>query len=249
MEIDGTLRRTKITRWPRPRLRLSLRLLMLLVLTLGGGLGWAVRTATIQREAVAVIQGAGGRVWYSWEFKDGKPISNGRPWWPGWLVDRVGVDYFGPVVMVVENGGGSDEVLAQVGRLHRIEELNLGFSSPVTDDGLAHLENLAHVRFAALSFKGSPKLTDAGLAHLGRVRNIQELEVTGTSVSDAGMTHIGDLQNLRVLSLRRTSVSDAGLARLEGLKNLETIDLRETRVTDGGVRRLQEALPRLKITR
>jgi internalin A len=231
------------------RPRLSVRASMVLVLLLGGGIGWVVRSARIQRGAVAAIQRAGGRVWYSWEFKDGKPISNSRPWWPRWLVDRVGVDYFGRVVMVVENGGGSDEVLIQVGRLDRVEELNLGFSSPVTDDGLAHLENLAHVRWAALCFKESPELTDAGLAYLGRVRGIQELDVMGTSVSDAGMAHVGDLQDLRVLSLWRTRIGDAGLARLEGLKNLETIDLRETRVTDGGVRRLQEALPKLKITR
>jgi hypothetical protein len=62
------------------RPRLSVRASMVLVLLLGGGIGWVVRIARIQRGAVAAIQRAGGRVWYSWEFKDGKPISNSRPW-------------------------------------------------------------------------------------------------------------------------------------------------------------------------
>ena len=46
----------------RHRLRVTVRTMMTLVLILGSGLGWIVRRAQIQREAVAAIQRAGGSV-------------------------------------------------------------------------------------------------------------------------------------------------------------------------------------------
>ena len=61
------------------RARLSVRGLIILVLVIGGGLGWVVRSAQLQREAVAAIQRAGGRVKYDWEWKSRSPIHNGRP--------------------------------------------------------------------------------------------------------------------------------------------------------------------------
>lgn len=47
--------------WQR-LLRPSVRGLIVLVLVVGAGLGWLVRCAQIQREAVAAIQNAGGLV-------------------------------------------------------------------------------------------------------------------------------------------------------------------------------------------
>ena len=41
------------------RLRLSVRAMLLLVLLIGGGLGWLIRGARIQREAVAEIKRKG----------------------------------------------------------------------------------------------------------------------------------------------------------------------------------------------
>ena len=46
----------------RRRLRISVRGLMALVLIVGGGLGWVIHRAHVQRDAVAAIQSA-ERVW------------------------------------------------------------------------------------------------------------------------------------------------------------------------------------------
>src|ERR1017187_10239475 len=81
-------------------LRFSVRGLIVLVLVIGAGLGWLVRSARIQREAAAVITRAGGSVMYDWEWSNGKVIAGGTPWAPKWLVDRIGVDYFGRVTYV-----------------------------------------------------------------------------------------------------------------------------------------------------
>ena len=51
------------TRRPwRRHVRFSMRGLILFVLVIGGGLGWIVRLANIQRNAVAAIQNSGGSV-------------------------------------------------------------------------------------------------------------------------------------------------------------------------------------------
>ena len=71
-------------------LRFRMRGLLVFVLVIGAGLGWIVRDAHVQRDAVAAIQAAGGKVMYDWEWSDGKYIPGGKPWAPRWLVDRIG---------------------------------------------------------------------------------------------------------------------------------------------------------------
>ena len=122
-------------------LRFSVRALIILVLLAGVWLGWLVRSAHTQREAVAAIQRAGGYFEYQWGFRDGVLVRNERPWWPKWFVDRMGVDYFGNVVAVNLDGCGNDEHLAWVGNLTRLEDLHLK-GSKVTDAGLVCLTRL-----------------------------------------------------------------------------------------------------------
>jgi hypothetical protein len=42
---------------------------MAAVLIIGGGLGWLVYCARAQREAVAAIEAADGKVYYDWEWQ------------------------------------------------------------------------------------------------------------------------------------------------------------------------------------
>jgi hypothetical protein len=204
----------------RRYLRFSVRRLIVLVLVIGVGLGWIVRQAHVQRDAVAAIREAGDEAWYDWEWKNGNPVPNGRPSWPKWLVDRIGVDYFGRVTKVYARRV-ADAELAQIGHFSQLECLLLG-TSFVTDAGLAHLEGMSSLR--ALNLKHT-RITDAGLAHLKK------------------------LTSLRALSLGDTGVSDAGLAHLAGLSHLTDLGLEETQVTDAGVRELQRALPNARIRR
>ena len=60
-------------RWWR-RLRPStVRALIILVLVMGGGLGWLVHSAHIQRDAVAAIRKAGGTAVYDWHWNNNQP--------------------------------------------------------------------------------------------------------------------------------------------------------------------------------
>ena len=73
------------------------------MLVIGAWLGWIVRGARIQREAVAarIASRVGGTVYYDWQWKNGTYRSTGQPWAPRWLVDFIGVDYLGHVTYVL----------------------------------------------------------------------------------------------------------------------------------------------------
>jgi hypothetical protein len=187
-DIGGSLERTKVMDQSRPISRpwwgyvqFSVRGLIVLVLAIGGGLGWIIRGARVQREAVAAIQKAGGSVWYDWEWKDGRPLPNGSPWVPTWLVERLGVDYVGHVAAVHLDRGilwgifrdrrDLNPTMAYVGQLSRLEWLTLHASS-VTDALLANLKGLTNLRTLIL---GSTDVGDAGLAHVAHFGRLELL--------------------------------------------------------------------------
>ena len=83
-----TMSAEPVSRPWRRFLRFSVRGLIIIVLVIGGWLGWIVRSARIQRDAVAAIAKTEGVV--SYHLNTATSVS----WWPTWLVDRLGIDYF-----------------------------------------------------------------------------------------------------------------------------------------------------------
>jgi hypothetical protein len=65
--VEVTVQLKPISRPWWTYLRLSIRRLIVLVLLIGLGLGWMVRSAHTQRDAVTAIRKAGGLVKYDWE--------------------------------------------------------------------------------------------------------------------------------------------------------------------------------------
>ncbi len=169
-------------------LRFSLRGLIALLLVIGTWLGWIVRNAGIQREAVVAIQKAGGSVAYDWEWTNEKSIPGGEPPAPRWLVDLIGADYFGHVASVSLSQTGSGATYAQVERLTRLERLNL-LTSSLDYSGLARLKGLTNL--AVLSLIGT-KVTDADLVNLKGLTKLTVLDLASTQVTDAGFVHLAD---------------------------------------------------------
>jgi len=163
---------------------------MALVLVLGGGYGWVVHQAQEQRDAVAAIKKAGGDVVYDWQTRL-FGLREPGPWAPKWLVDRIGVDYFGNVVEVWLAGPriqGAEEALAYIGHFRRLEALWLG-PPTMTDAGLAYLQGLTNLKLLNISLTDT-RVTDAGLVHLKGLAGIERLTLTGTSVTDAGVSEL-----------------------------------------------------------
>jgi internalin A len=208
---------------PRRRLtQLSMRGLIVLVLIIGVWLGTLARTARVQSDAVATIQNTRGHVAYEWDVTDGQLTLRGKPRAPTWLVDLIGIDYFGYVTQVhlTFTRAAIEAAMAPIGRLNRLRVLNL---------------------------RNTP-LNDADLASFKRLSSLYYLDVQFTQVTDAGLVHVKGLNGLRFLNLRGTRVSDAGLVHLKGLTSLKFLVV-GTQVTDAGVDGLKRALPTLEITR
>jgi internalin A len=228
----------------RRYLRFSVRGLIVLVLVIGAGLGWLVRSAHIQRDAVAAIERAGGNVAYDWEWEYAKSNPAGKPRAPRWLVKLLGVDFFGHVTNVSDLIA-TDTSIVQIGSLTELERLSLS-GSPVGDSGAAHFERLTKLR--ALELRGT-NVTDVGLKHLKELKTLTYLGLNSTPITDHGLVHLKGLSDLAYLDIDGTQITDAGLAHLKGLTRLRFIELAGTHVTDAGVKGLQEALPSLKIIR
>jgi hypothetical protein len=226
--------------------RFSVRGLVVFVLVIGGGLGWLVRSARIQRAAVAAITKAGGSVVYEWDRSNLRLIPEGDPCAPKWLVDLIGVDYFGHVASVDLQycKGKTDALMAQVEPLTRLARLSLG-GSTLSDEGLSHLTGLTNLSDLDLF---DTRVSDAGLVHLKRLTRLSRLSVNGTRVTNAGLVHLEGLKNLSELELSRTKASDAGLVHLKGLTNLSFLSLQGTNVSNAGISDLQQDLPRLNIS-
>ncbi len=229
-----------VARPQRTYLRVSIRTMIVLVLVIGAGLGWGVRNARIQRDAVAAIKNAGGNVTYHWEWNNGKYVRAGRPWAPKWLVNLIGVDYFGHVTTVGFYQPTKDAVIVQVAGLTGLQQLHLRGTS-TSAAGLAHLKRLTSL--SQLAIQSTP-VTDAGLVNLTGLTNLSELYLDETGVTGAELMHLRKFTKLSYLSLWGNQLSDAGLAHLEGLTNLTTLSLSYTPVTDAGLVHLKR-LPRL----
>jgi Leucine-rich repeat (LRR) protein len=231
-----------VVKFRRHWLRLSIRGLIVFVLASGAGLGWIVRSARIQRDAVVAITKNGGNYSYDWEWRDGKSIPGGIPLAPRWLVERIGIDYFGHVTRVMLFPVANDEVLVNVGRLNQLQELNL-YRSTVSDAGLSHLNGLTQLTRLYL---GKTAVSDAGLPHLSVLGNLHELHLDSTNVSDAGLAHLKRVGKLTKLDLRNTQVTDAGLVHIRGLTDLTRLALEGSRVTNAVIKELKLAFPNLK---
>ena len=116
--------------------------------------------------------------------------------------------------------------------------------SPLTDDGLAHVEGLTHLKYVKIF---GPGITDEGLKHLTGLTNLETL-LWNAQVSDDGLQHIKGLTNLRDLSIGGTQVTDDGLQHLKGLTKLESLSLGGTQVTDKGVAELKKSATKLRDT-
>jgi hypothetical protein len=238
-------------------LRFSVRGLIVIVLVIGGWLGWLVRGVRIQRDAVAAITKSGGSVKYDWEWKDGAPVPGARPDAPRWLVDLLGVDYFGHVTSVSYLSAVVDRTRARVAevgaRLSELQAKRKG--APERADGATATQEQQNKRLALVMSDGKTfgakldeldqlshsefNFTDDELVHLKWLTNLSDLNVSHTLISDTGLTHIEGLIKLERLDLSRTRITDAGLSRLRHLKNLSFLDLGWNPVTDSGLANLK----------
>jgi hypothetical protein len=233
---------------PPLRVRVTVRVLMVLVLLIACGLGWIVHRAHVQRDAVAVIVRGGGTVLYDWDvtYVPGqrygavyRSTMNGKPWWPKWLIDHLGPDYFGDVKLVELGPKDSDGQMASVGQLSRLGALYATYrGTRVTDAGMVHVRGLNQLE--ELTMFNRDTITRAGLASLRDLKQLRRLDILfARDYGDDALFCLSDLTALRGLTLRSPKITDAGLVHLRSLVELRSLDLMFTSVGAAGLHHLR----------
>ena len=70
------------------------------------------------------------------------------------------------------------------------------------------------------------------------MKNLRELNLTGTQIVGSGFDQLNGLSKLYWLVLNNTQVSDVGLSPIQALPALQHLWLRTTKVTDAGISQL-----------
>ena len=247
----------------KPRLRrwyqYSLRSLLGTAIVVGLAMTWLVaqkRNADRQRAVVESILEGGGSVRYDYQYDEsGDEITSAeppQPPGPHWLRRLLGDDFFANVVYADIPSGikdvdalthlrlaltndrrFSDADLKPLGSLTKLEMLEVGDFSQITDTGMAYLGDLRSLRFLGLD---NTRITDAGLKHLANLDRIQDLSLLGTRVSD--LRPLEKMTGLKKLDLIGTLVDDASLKTLAHFGRLEELGLTYTQVHGEGLSRL-----------
>ncbi len=136
----------------------------------------------------------------------------------------------------------TDDLVASLSALTRLQFLRLGVCRQVTDAGVVHLSALTGLRELSLN---STQTTDAGLAGIAGLTEIRELGLADTRITDAGLPRLRSLEKLEALCLAHTRVTDAGLTRLRQFDHLARLDVSGTPITAAGIEQLR-ALPSLQ---
>jgi hypothetical protein len=237
-------------------------------LILGGILGWVVRRAEIQRDAVAAINRAGGQAMYDWQYRDGTTVSFGVPGGPRWLARLLGPHYFDSVTHVTLPGRVTDTDLDTIAALDRVETLILN-PSGLSGAGLAKLDRMTGLRWLiitagatdvdtrimplramsrlqGLTLAGTD-VTAAGLRRLSDHGRLELLDLEHTRVTDSGLAHLGEMREMRDLSVENTRIGDEGLSHLRRLVKLNRLSVNRTSVTAAGVEAFRRALPNVRV--
>ena len=170
--------------------RIALRVVLGIVLVVGMLSGWVAmgrQKAGKQAEAIAVLQQAGARVYFDYQWNQGSPIADAVPPEAAWARRLMGDDMLNRAVAVDLRGVEQPDAVAQ---------------------SLLLLPYLYHINAA------NTRLSDASLDVWRRMPGLKELDLQGTQVTDAGVANLASLTQLTTVSLARTPVTPAALTRL-----------------------------------
>jgi internalin A len=120
----------------------------------------------------------------------------------------------------------TDAGMKLLGSMKKLEVLVLN-KAGVSEAAMQELTNLAELKDVVIS-----GFTDDDLKHIGRLPKLQELFMSGKTITDRGMKHLTGLNKLRALFLSNTAVADVGLKDLAGLPELRSLRLADSPVND-----------------
>ena len=120
-----------------------------------------------------------------------------------------------------------DAGLRRLGKLDRLQRLNLAFCEGVTGEGFESLPaTRCPVRTRDLQ---GLQLSRAGLSSLSELGQLRYLDLAATNITDAELQHVAVLGELEMLSLAFTEVTEVGMQTLRELPKLKSLSHCTTR--------------------
>ena len=135
----------------------------------------------------------------------------------------------------------TDEGLAKLASLQRLEDLNLG-DTKITGTGFA---NVKFTSLKKLSFRECNKLTVDGFKQIVKCQNLEKLNLIKSNIEDPFLQEIAKLPRLKTLWVDHTKVTNAGLPYLNSMAQLKSLEIRGTAITREGMLQLWKHLPDL----
>jgi hypothetical protein len=246
-----------------------LNTLLLVVTAFGVWLGFRVRRAYEQKQAVARLYELGGFGSYDYQLADGRMDNDAtdEPPGPAWFTDLVGIDFrcnFEFAILGARPAAADDD-LAILESLP-LTRLYLGDQTDVTDEGFAHVAQLHKLEY--LTVRNLPKVTDSGLAHLRGLSKLTGLSLIGTAIDGSGLAelahlpieglsitgdnltndsllHLKQFAALRWLHVEGSKISNDAIPYLMQLDQVERLFIRSDAITDDGLKHFR-SLPNLR---
>lgn len=229
---------------PRRWLRFSLRTMLVLMVLTSLALGWLGNTlirVRQQREIVAEIEAAGGKILYEYQLQPREFGEDLTPPGPKLLRMLLGDDAFAQVAWVQSCHDGESRLTNQdLERLHELPALwNLDLhGAGISDKGVDQIKRLAGLKWLSL---WETRVTGQGLARLSTLDKLEYLGLSGDSVTDDTLQGVSKLSQLDTVMLGRTAVTSAGLSHIAALSNLKDLRIYQVSGVDNdGLRHVSQ---------
>lgn len=118
----------------------------------------------------------------------------------------------------------SNDLIRSLPQIHTIKHLDLG-NTAITD--FSPLAKLRDLQYLDVSFSS---LTDEQCMYIGSIASLETLRAESTTIGDRGVGHLSGCAKLRELYIRDTHVVGRSFGTLPC--SLEVLDISHTRVTD-----------------
>ncbi|MBN1250179.1 MAG: hypothetical protein JXC32_21120, partial [Anaerolineae bacterium] len=133
------------------------------------------------------------------------------------------LDLKGLVALDLSRTRIGDESLKRIGESETLREVNLWGVETLSDDGVVALGRCK--RLESLELGRCSTITDRGLRGLRQLPHLAHLGLAATGITDSGLRWVGEIPALRSLDLSATGITGRGLDAVTGLGDLASLDL------------------------
>ena len=140
-----------------------------------------------------------------------------------------------------ENGEPKKTSLKHLAKLTNIERLDIGGHDRdyhISADQLIHVSGLT--KLTRLELEPSIVVDDASVGHLARLKNLEGLDIQGSTLTNKGLVQLGEYDKLEYVTIVG-QFDDEGLMQFSKYPKLRFLQVASPFITDAGIERLKQA--------